>query len=333
MTGLRVLDVGPAVAIQDLGRPGFLADGMMRGGAADPLALHEGAAMLGQSPALAALEMAGTGGTFEALKDMGVALTGSAMRASIDGTPVVWNASHLLPKGARLTIGPTLQGTYGYMSLSGGIATNPVMGGRGTHLQAGLGALLSAGEILPVGPGHIRANRTLPREARFDGGTVRIVPSVQTEIFPKAERERFEQTLFRRDPRANRQGMRLDFDGQGFGGTEGLSFVSEIVTPGDIQITGDGTPFVLLVECQTTGGYPRIGTVLPSDMPKVAQTPAGRELRFAFVSVEEGRAIEARARADLARLPQRVTALVRDPRNMPDLLDYNLISGMTAGDG
>jgi allophanate hydrolase len=123
--------------------------------------------------------------------------------------------------------------------------------------------------------------------------------------------------------------MRLAFEGDGFLPDAGLSIVSEIITPGDIQVTGDGTPFVLLCESQTTGGYPRIGTVLPSDLPRAVQCPAGKLLRFAFVSLNEARQIEARARKDVAGL--KPEPLVRDPKDMKDLLSYNLISGATAG--
>lgn len=328
MRGLKVLNSGPGIAVQDLGRPGFLAMGLTRGGAADVLAVHEGAALLQQSPELAVLEMVGTGGAFEATEDLRIALTGAVMTADLDGRAIAWNASHTIPKGARLTIGPTRSGTYGYLHVGGGFATQPILGARATHLSCGLGALLTAGDTLPTGPDKGQSvDMTIAPAARFDGGVIRIVPSMQTDDFDIAIRARFEKTEFRRDPRANRQGIRLDSDGDGFSNPKALSIVSEVIVPGDIQITGDGTPFVLMAECQTTGGYPRIGTVLPCDLPRVAQAPAGTTLSFSFVTLEDGAAIQARAAADLAKLPGAVTPLVRDPSTMQDLLSYQLVSG------
>lgn len=329
MRGLRVLQAGPAMAVQDLGRPGYLAKGLTRGGAADVLAVHEGAALLRQDAALAVLEMVGTGGTFEATEDLRIALTGAQMTAQIDGTALVWNASHALPKGAKLTIGPTRSGTYGYLHIGGGFAGDTALGARATHLSCGLGALVQKGDTLPAGPDKGRdVGMTLTPDARLSGGTVRIVPSMQTEDFDESIRIRFEATEFRRDPRANRQGVRMDSDGDGFSNPKALSIVSEVIVPGDIQITGDGTPFVLMAECQTTGGYPRIGTVLPCDLPRVAQAPAGAGLRFQFVTLEDGAAIQARSDAELRKLTNRVTPLVRDPASMQDLLSYQLVGGM-----
>mmetsp|Transcript_29737 Transcript_29737/g.59163 ORF Transcript_29737/g.59163 Transcript_29737/m.59163 type:complete len:341 (+) Transcript_29737:3096-4118(+) len=331
MRGLIVHQVGPGVAVQDLGRPGYLAKGLTRGGAADLRAVYEGAALLRQSTTLAVLEMVGTGGTFEATQPMRIALTGGTMTAAIDGDAVVWNASHALAAGSKLVIGPSRDGTYGYLHVGGGFDTAPLLSARATHQSVGLGALVSAGQTLAVGIDKGRdCGMTLARDPRFSGGDVRIVPSMQTEDFDPAIRDRFETTEFRRDPRANRQGVRLDSDGEGFSNPKQLSIVSEVIVPGDIQITGDGTPFVLMAECQTTGGYPRIGTVLPCDLPRVAQAPAGATLRFACVSLSEGAAIQARADADLRKLGQSVTPLIRDPHDMQDLLSYQLVGGVVS---
>lgn len=331
MRGLRVLQAGPAMAVQDLGRPGFLAKGLTRGGAADVRAVYEGAALLRHDTGLAVLEMVGTGGTFEATEDLRIALTGAVMIAQIDGASLAWNASHALPKGAKLTIGPTRSGTYGYLHVGGGFATDTVLDSRAAHLSCGLGVLVQKGDALPVGPDHQGdVGMTIATDARLTGGTVRIVPSMQTLDFEADIRSRFEETSFRRDPRANRQGVRMDSDGEGFSNPKALSIVSEVIVPGDIQITGDGSPFVLMAECQTTGGYPRIGTVLPCDLPRVAQAPAGAALRFQFVSLDDGAAIQARANAAIRKLPNTVMPLVRDPKGMQDLLSYQLVGGMVS---
>lgn len=331
---LIIHQAGPGVTAQDLGRPGYLVYGLSRGGAADTLALAEGAALLGQPPETAALEMAGMGGVFEPSEDMRIALTGAPMRAAIDDAPAQWNASHLLPRGARLTIGGAESGSYGYLHLAGGVQTPRLLGARGAHLAAGLGAALQPGDRLPIGPDARPqdAAQRLEVEPRFDGGAIRIVPSLQTGFFDEAEIARFQETAFRRDARGNRMGVRLLPPGEGFHSEAGLSVLSEIIVPGDVQITGDGAPFVLLCECQTTGGYPRIGSVLPADLPRVAQAPAGAELRFVFVSLEEAVEVERRERESRRSLRGRLRPLVRDPALIANLLSYQMIGGVTAGD-
>ena len=329
---LRVLEAGPGVTVQDLGRPGYLSVGLSRGGAVDRLAILEGAALLGQGP-LATLEMAGYGGSFEAGEDMRIVLAGAPMDARIDGEALQWNACYLLRAGARLSIRGVRSGSYGYLGLGGGIETPEVLGAKSAHVAAGLGRRVEEGDVLPVGtdPHLERHGLGLAVENRFTGGPVRFVPGPQTEFFAEEEIARFCDTAFRRDPKASRMAVRLNPEGSGFANAAGLSVLSEAIVPGDIQITGDGTPYVLLAECQTTGGYPRIGSVLPSDLPKVAQAPVGAEVRFQFVRLEEALAIETRARAEHDRLAGKVAPRIRDPHEMRDLLGYQLIGGVTAG--
>lgn len=333
----RVLHVrrsGPGLTVQDLGRPGYLLSGLSRGGAADRLAIWEGAALLGQSANCAALEMAGMGGEFEAGEDMRIALTGAPMRASLDGGAIAWNASHLILRGARLSIGAVERGCYGYLHVGGGFETPVLLGSRSAHLAAGILGAVPDGAALPVGPdaGAESHGMKLEPVQRFSGGEVRIVPSLQTGLFPDEELARFEAMAFRRDTRGNRMGVRLLPEGESFGTCAGLSVLSEVIAPGDVQITGDGTPFVLLAECQTTGGYPRIGTVLPADLPRVAQAAAGETLRFRFVTLDEAVEIERKEAAFRKGLSRAVTPLVRRPEDIPDLLAYQLIGGVTAGD-
>jgi len=330
---LNILRAGPSMTVQDQGRAGYLAYGLSRGGAVDALALLEGAALLGQSAELAAIEMAGMGGEFEVVEDTRIALTGAPMRASIDGVNVQWNASYVLPKGVRLSIGAATTGSYGYLHLGGGVCGALVLGARSAHLAAGIGARLQDGDSLEVGPdaGGLTGQKLGP-DGRFDGGLVRIVPSLQTEFFADSEIERFAATTFQRDTRGNRMGVRIIPEGDGFKTEAGLSILSEVIVPGDVQVTGDGMPFVLLAECQTTGGYPRIGSVLPMDLPRVAQARAGAALRFQFVTLDEAVALEQREATRRKSLRGAVQPMIRNPHHISDLLSYQLISGVTNGD-
>lgn len=326
--GLIIRSAGPACTVQDLGRPGHIDRGLSQGGAADLLALHEGAALLAQSPGLAALEMGGMGGRFEATRDLRVALTGAPMRAAIDGVPVAWHASHALRAGQVLEIGGATAGVYGYLHLGGGIDTPVHLGSRACHRVAGLGRPVAEGDLLPVGRDD--GQRTGMRIAvadRFHGGTLRIMESMQTALFPPEVLERFAGTAFRRGARANRMGVEMISDGAGFTAAGQLDIVSEVVLPGDIQMTGDGQPYVLMPECQTTGGYPRIGTVLPCDLPRVAQAPQDAALHVRFVTLNDAMAAHRAFAAHLDRLPRAPEPLIRAPGDIPDLLSYQLISG------
>lgn len=334
MSGLVVHRIGPVCSVQDRGRPGFLKQGLSRGGAADRLALAEGAALLGQDAGLAALEMAGTGGEFEATGEMRIALGGAPMQARIDGAPVAWNASHGMQAGQRLNIGPARAGVYGYLHLGGGVDGPEMLGSRSAHLLAGIGGVVKVGDCLACGKDKGAATGLgLPVADRFRGGAVRVVPSVQTDLFGADVLQRFQATQFRRGPRANRMGVEILSDGDGFTASGQLHILSEMIVPGDIQMTGEGLPFVLLPECQTTGGYPRIATVIPCDLAIIAQAPAGAAITFEFVTLEQALAAHAQYVARLAGLPQTCRPLIRDVADIADLLSYQLVSGAVSAHG
>lgn len=326
---LEILSAGPGLSLQDTGRPGLLAKGLSRGGAMDPLALAEGAALLGSDPGRAlAVEMTGAGGTFRADgADLLIALTGAPMTAEIDGTRVQWAGSHLLPRGALLKIGGALKGSYGYLSIAG-LDTPEILGARSAHISGGVGRRLQAGDRLTCAPAPNAGGMMIAPDDRFSGGEIRILPSVQTDRFDAKTLSRLETTAFRKDARASRMGARMGYDGAGFSSSAHLAILSEVIVPGDVQIVGDGAPFVLLNECQSMGGYPRIATVITADLPRVAQAAPGSPIRFRFVTLEEALNARVAASNNLKLLPSQVQARVRHPGDIPDLLSYQLVGGV-----
>lgn len=333
MPTLTLHRCGPGIAVQDLGRPNRLAEGLSRGGAADRLAMLEAAALLGLKAPVPALEMAMMGCEVSVSETTRLALTGAKMQASLNGDPVEWNTSVTLTLGDRLTIGAARAGMYGYLTPAGGVQGDPMLGSVAAHLTAGIGRLLTQGDRLPIGldPHPDAPAMILRPEERLTGGAVRVMPGPQTGLFDEATRARFFDTPFTRSRTGNRQGVRMDFDGAPFASGTG-DLASDVIQAGDVQMTGEGTPYVLLTECQTMGGYPRIGTVIAQDLPRVAQAVPGMELRFTELTVEEADTLW-RSEGDLLKsLRKQVQPLRRDPHDIPDLLSYQLIGGVIRGD-
>ena len=333
MRALEILAAGPGLSVQDLGRPFHMKSGLSAGGGADRLALFEAAALLGLKQVVAGIEMAGLGGRFRFTAPTRFALTGAPMKAALEGRPLRWNASHHAGAGEVLEIGGARAGVYGYLSPAGGIGGPQFLGSRAAHLAVGIGHLLGAGEVLEIlpDPAPERPAMCLADDGRFNGGTIRMVPGPQTDLFAPETVARFLATDFIRSATGNRQGVRLAHDGEPFG-AEISGQASEIILPGDVQMTGDGVPYVLLAECQTTGGYARIGSVIAPDLARLAQAPPGAHLRFEMVSLEAAERLWRPEAGLIGALSQRLCPLLRDPHDISDLLSYQLISGAVAGD-
>nr|WP_255697220.1 biotin-dependent carboxyltransferase family protein [Sinirhodobacter sp. WL0062] len=310
-----------------------MAQGLSPGGATDRRAIYEAAALLGQATPRACLEMAGMGGRFRLTLDTRIALTGAPMRALLEGEALRWNASHLLPAGSVLDIGACESGAFGYLSVGGGLACTPLIGAQSAHLAAGIGHRLQPADRLPLlaDPTPDAPCLALTPEPRLSGGTLRVIPGPQTALFSADERARFFATAFT-VTRGNRQGVTLAHSGAPFAPEAAGSLVSDLITSGDIQMTGAGVPMVLLAECQTVGGYPRLGTILPVDLPILAQASPGTTLRFREIGLPEAEAASPPESQWLAPLRRACQPLIRSPHDIADLLGYQLISGMVRGD-
>ena len=331
---LTIVKAGPLMTVQDLGRPGRIGVGLSPGGAMDRQALMAGAALLGLAQPGAAVEMAGLGGRFRCDAPLRFALTGAVMSARIDDSPLRWNATHLLMPGQTLTIGGASAGTYGYLTPAGGITGPAALKSVAAHLSVGLGERLQDGATLTLGddPQPDRAHRGLPPDDHLTGGTLRLMPGPQTAMFDDDTRARLATTAFTRSPRASRTGAPLLHEGAPFAAKSPSGPVSDFVRAGDVQITGDGTPFVMMAECQTIGGYPRIGTVIEADMARAVQAPAEAAIGFDWLTLDTADALHRTDAQIMATLRAQTFPLLRDPAGMSDLLSYQLIGGVTAGD-
>ena len=85
--------------------------------------------------------------------------------------------------------------------------------------------------------------------------------------------------------RNDRMGLRLD--GAELATTVKGDLASVPVFPGCVQCPQDGAPYLLGVDAQTTGGYPRIAQVARMDLHELGQLRAGDHLRLLRRSPDE----------------------------------------------
>ena len=108
---------------------------------------------------------------------------------------------------------------------------------------------------------------------------------------------------------AQRDRMAMVLDGPRLPAIEGHDIVSDGTVPGAIQVPGSGQPIVLMAEAQTTGGYPKIATVIAADLPALGRLAPGARVAFEAVDIAAAEAEHRRLAARLAALPRQVVAL------------------------
>jgi len=291
---IRVLSPGLLTTVQDLGRPGLGDLGVPAGGAADAHALRLGNLLLGNEEGAAAFEATLVGPEVLFEEAALVVLAGAPFGACLDGAPLpAWEAVEV-PAGGRLAVGRAVSGARGYVCVKGGFDVPPVLGSRATDVATGFGGLdgrpLRAGDRLSVGParGEPKGRRIDAAAARWSGPRrrLRVTPGPQGEWFGENVVEAFLSRTFRVSASSSRTGVRLEGEALA---APARSLVTEGVVAGAVQVPPAGLPIVLLIEHPSTGGYPKIGSVISADLSALAQLRPGEEVRFARVSFEEAR--------------------------------------------
>jgi allophanate hydrolase subunit 2 len=98
---------------------------------------------------------------------------------------------------------------------------------------------------------------------------------------------------------SDRMGARLD--GPPLDRMRTTDLLSEAVAPGTLQVPPNGEPILLLGDCQTIGGYPKIAHVITADLPLAAQLWPGHQVRFHEVSLMEAQRLLREREEDFAR--------------------------------
>lgn len=297
MNSIAVESPGLLTTVQDLGRPGFGPIGISPSGAADAISLRLGNRLVGNAEGAAALEITLQGGTFRFGEATAAALTGSHFGATLDDATLDANASFEVRAGQTLRIGATRSGARGYLCVQSGIAVPKFLGSASTHILSGLGGFegrpLRKGDVLHVSASRapFRRRRLAPEAMRrLDARNVlRVTPGPQADWFSAAAVSAFHSITYRVGEQSNRMGLRLE--GAPLAQENTRPMITEGVSLGAIQIPPGGSPIILFVEQQTTGGYPKIANIIAADLHRVGQLRPRDEVRFEPVTFEAARAL------------------------------------------
>jgi biotin-dependent carboxylase-like uncharacterized protein len=338
---LRIISPGLSTTVQDLGRPGYQRLGVALGGALDPVALRAANSLVGNPGNTGVLEAAYIGPSFVVdAEDARLSFAGADAAIEIlddanstSGETIESMRSVRVRRGQVVRVGSLKNGATLYIAVEGGFDIAPVLDSVATDSRGKMGGwqgrALIAGDILPL---H-RATVIEHDEYRIDGLDLtaprcfRAVVGPQGDYFSDDEIERFFAAEYTVSAESNRMGMRLE--GTPIRHRRGFNIVSDAIATGSIQVPGNGQPIVLLADHQTTGGYPKIATVISADLPALGRLPIGAKVSFTPVTVEEAAAERRKLAATLDTIGDKLVRILPPSVAVTArLLECNLISGV-----
>jgi biotin-dependent carboxylase-like uncharacterized protein len=308
LKAFRILEPGPLATIQDLGRWGHRDRGVPLSGAMDPQALQIANGLVGNDRGLAAVEITWGGLKAELAADLFFAVTGAALDITLNEEPVPLWTTCRGSRGDILTFGFASTGLRSYLAVAGGIDVPLVMGSRSTYMRGKFGGFmgraLARGDMLEAGqapelrpPIRRASSRLIPPYS--DQPTLRVVLGPQEDHITAEGVEIFLSEPYGVTDRCDRMGIMLQ--GPEVTHRHGPDIVSDGTIPGSIQVPGSGQPMLLGADCQTTGGYVKIATLIGADLPLAAQLAPGARVRFEALSLLEAREIYLKREYQLRR--------------------------------
>jgi antagonist of KipI len=292
---IRVLKPGPSTTVQDRGRFGYAHLGISPCGAADSVSLRIANLLVGNEAYAPALEMTLQGATLEFGQRAVIAVAGARCEVKVGPYRIAQDTAFEVPAGGVLQCGTMSAGVRAYLAVRGGVEVPIVMGSASTDLRGAFGGYagrrLQAGDVVRVGRASGDRLRRVRPGALSDAqpGAIRVTRGPQCDWFAEYEFHRFLAGPYVVSEQSDRAGLRLK--GAPIVPREQKQLLTDGIPLGAVQVPPDGQPILLFVDQQTTGGYPKIASVIAADMHRVGQLRPRDEVRFAEVSVAE--AVEA----------------------------------------
>ncbi|HLR72152.1 MAG TPA: biotin-dependent carboxyltransferase family protein [Pseudogracilibacillus sp.] len=302
---INVIQPGLQTTVQDSGRIGHYEVGMPPSGAMDNYSYRISNLLVGNDESAAALEITYIGPVLEFESDTIIALTGGEMPPKLNENPIpMWEAVPV-KAGDRLSFDFVKQGARVYLAVAGGIDVPLIMNSRATYTLCGIGGYegraLQENDQLKIGNAQVRASKAGDRINKKHIPTfskqheIRIIPGLCNYRLTEESKQRFLDVIWTVTPEADRvgyrfKGERLNFveREQPFGaGSDPANVVDQGYPIGSIQLPDGVEPIALLNDAVTGGGYVTIGTIISSDLNKMAQIKTGEKVKFVSVNLEE----------------------------------------------
>jgi biotin-dependent carboxylase-like uncharacterized protein len=283
--------------VVDQGRYGQCAIGVPPSSALDRFASAASNWLTGNDNSSPSLEVIGSGLVLRFNVDTACAITGAKVKAFLDDREVEPWTTFRVSKGGTLKVAEVLEGFRYYVSFSGIMMVDKIMGSCATNLECGFGGYrgraLAAGDRIELTEIGLTDIRIVPQKyipGMHPPHTLRVVEGPEAHYFSEDSLKVMFQKHFQKSytvsNMSNRAGIRLVREPLIF--REGMekSIISEGVMPGTIQIPGDGQPIIILYE-RTVGGYTRVAIVIRADQDILSHLKPSDDVILEMVSMDE----------------------------------------------
>lgn len=277
---IKVIQSGFYTTIQDLGRFGYQHFGVSVSGVMDAFSAKMANALLNNNENDAVLEMTMTGGTLVFECATNICVAGGDMSPKLNDISFKNNVVIAVKTSDVLSFGKLMVGFRAYLAVSGGFQTEKIMNSRSLFPHITKQQKLSKNDELPI----LKAVRiTTPSTSKikqnlslFSDVTLSVHKGPEFEYLSSEQQELLFAKTFSISKHNNRMAYQLEepFENQL------KPIITSLVMPGTVQLTPSGQLIILMRDCQTTGGYPRVLQLTELSINKLAQKFTNQKIGF-----------------------------------------------------
>ena len=319
---IRILKPGLLSTMQDMGRRYFLSLGVPLSGSMDTLSARIANKAVGNNDGEAVCEFTYADAQFKAETDLLLAYAGDGAKLIAGEQKLPAGRPLFIPSGTVVELINNSAGNRTYLSIAGGWDVPEILGSKSTYITAAFGGLegrqFRAGDILnsaepltDVSAKILESIKgaqinypewSIPRQLLLptERKNIRVVQGPEFPWFESTSIVDFFSTPYTLSRQSNRMGYHLE--GAVIRRTKTDELLSTAVTPGTIQVAGGGSMVLLMADCQTTGGYPRIAQVAAVDLPLCGQLKPGDIINFKGISRQDAEKLYLEREQQLHRL-------------------------------
>jgi len=277
---IEVLQPGLFSTIQDLGRFGFQKFGVPHSGVMDRYAMRICNLILGNPEETSVLEITMQGPQLKFNAPAVICISGADLSPELNEEPIEIHSIIEIQEGDILKFGMRRSGFRSYLGILGGFQTESIMDSLSWYEGLTQNFRLKKGMRLQY-----KSERSVLSETHaalkldidyLNSNEVEVYPGPEFDQLSSTQQHQLFNSHYKTDDSSNRMAVQFKEDLL----NELQPIITSPVMPGTVQLTPSGKIIVLMRDCQTTGGYPRILQLSEKGIQVLSQKLPGEKIRF-----------------------------------------------------
>jgi len=276
---IKIIKPGLYSTVQDKGRKGQQSYGIPYSGSMDSFSSDLANKILNNSGNSAVLEITMVGPVLEFVYETVICITGANLSPLLNNKIVKMNNPIFIKANDILSFGVLKSGLRSYIAILGGFKTEKILGSRSMFKNLTKAVKLDKNDVLNFNKDIIfkSSKINLHKISNIDN-EIKAYKGPEFDMLDSNQKDFILSNKFMISNNYNRMAIQL---------TDLLSntldpIITSIVMPGTVQLTPAGNMIILMKDCQTTGGYPRILQVEEKSINSLAQLKKDSELWFSL---------------------------------------------------